>query len=173
MKSFTFTFAAGMLVVSGALAAPPQGAPAAATAPTMPCPGMGSGMMGNGAGNCPAMQGRSMGPGMMQGRPMGPGRMRGGAMGSGMMGNGTGLRNGKGRATPAPGAASKSAAGRANSTVYGWQLMTPEERAAYRARLRAAKTAHERAQIRAEHHKEMEIRAKERGVTLPPGPPTR
>ncbi|HEU5399610.1 MAG TPA: hypothetical protein VFV77_10010, partial [Gammaproteobacteria bacterium] len=76
-------------------------------------------------------------------------------------------------ATPAPGAVSKTGpAGSTNPAVYGWQLMTPEERDAYRAKLRAAKTANERAKIRAEHHKEMEARAKERGVTLPPGPAT-
>ena len=55
--------------------------------------------------------------------------------------------------------------------VYGSQLMTREERVAYRAKMRAAKTPEEREKIRAEHHEQMKVRAKERGVTLPDMPP--
>ncbi len=54
--------------------------------------------------------------------------------------------------------------------VYGWQLMTPEERLEYRNRMRAARTEQEREAIRAEHHEQMMERAKERGVTLPEQP---
>lgn len=57
--------------------------------------------------------------------------------------------------------------------VYGSQLMTNQERVEYRNRMRAAKTAEEREQIRLEHHKQMQERAKERGVTLPDVPPPR
>jgi len=57
--------------------------------------------------------------------------------------------------------------------VYGSQLMTREERVAYRAKMRAAKTQEEREKIRAEHHEQMKARAKERGVTLPDAPPAR
>jgi len=57
--------------------------------------------------------------------------------------------------------------------VYGSQLMTDEERAEYRARLRSAKTREERDQIRKEHHERMKERAKERGITLPDEPPER
>jgi hypothetical protein len=57
--------------------------------------------------------------------------------------------------------------------VFGSQLMTQEERVAYRARMRAAKTQEERERIRAEHHEQMKVRAKERGVTLPDVPPAR
>src|SRR5512135_449809 len=57
--------------------------------------------------------------------------------------------------------------------VYGSQLMTRKERVEYRARMRAAKTAEEREQIRKEHHESMQARAKERGVTLPDEPPMR
>ncbi|MDE2233933.1 MAG: hypothetical protein KGK44_00100 [Gammaproteobacteria bacterium] len=60
-----------------------------------------------------------------------------------------------------------------SDVIYGSQLMTPEERAAYRAKMRAAKTDAERAQIRAQHHKEMQERAKKLGKTLPPAPPSR
>ena len=55
--------------------------------------------------------------------------------------------------------------------VYGSQLMTPQELRAYRLKMRQAKTVEERAQIRAEHHRQMQERAKERGVTLPEAPP--
>lgn len=57
--------------------------------------------------------------------------------------------------------------------VYGSQLMTQQERNEYRAKMRAAKTAGEREQIRAEHHERMKMRAKERGMTLPDEPPAR
>lgn len=57
--------------------------------------------------------------------------------------------------------------------IYGSQLMTQQERAAYRARMRAAKTQEEREKIRAEHHEQMKVRAKEKGVTLPDEPPMR
>ena len=55
--------------------------------------------------------------------------------------------------------------------IYGSQLMTQDERNAYRAKMRAAKTEQEREKIRNEHHEQMMARAKERGVTLPDVPP--
>ncbi|MGE5028260.1 MAG: hypothetical protein ACM3JK_07280 [Betaproteobacteria bacterium] len=55
--------------------------------------------------------------------------------------------------------------------IYGSQLMTPEERNAYRAKMRSAKTQEEREKIRAEHHEQMKARAKERGIALPDEPP--
>jgi len=60
-----------------------------------------------------------------------------------------------------------------DNQIYGSQLMTQQERNEYRARMRAAKTEQEREQIRNEHHKQMQVRAKERGVTLPDVPPPR
>jgi len=57
--------------------------------------------------------------------------------------------------------------------IYGSQLMTQEERNAYRNQMRNAKTAQEREQIRNEHHERMKVRAKEKGVTLPDEPPAR
>lgn len=57
--------------------------------------------------------------------------------------------------------------------VYGSQLMTQQERTEHRAKMRAAKTAEEREQIRKEHHEAMKERAKVRGVTLPDEPPAR
>jgi hypothetical protein len=55
--------------------------------------------------------------------------------------------------------------------IYGSQLMTQQERNEYRNRMRSAKTAEERQQIREEHHERMKVRAKERGVTIPNDPP--
>src|SRR3989344_5573541 len=57
--------------------------------------------------------------------------------------------------------------------IYGSQLMTQQERNEYSNRMRAAKTEQEREQIRKEHHEQMKIRAKEKGVTLPDEPPAR
>jgi hypothetical protein len=56
--------------------------------------------------------------------------------------------------------------------MYGYELMTPEERQAYADKMRAAKTPEERAKLRDEHRAEMQKRAKEKGVTLaePRGP---
>jgi hypothetical protein len=55
--------------------------------------------------------------------------------------------------------------------VYGSQLMTKQERLEYQNKMRATTTAEERERIRQEHHEQMEVRAKERGVTLPDSPP--
>ncbi len=56
--------------------------------------------------------------------------------------------------------------------VYGYQLMTAEERTAYQQKMRAATTWEERQKIRDEHRALMDQRAKEKGVTLaePRGP---
>ena len=59
----------------------------------------------------------------------------------------------------------------ARQQVHGSQLMTPQERTEFRARMWAARSPQEREQIRAEHHARMQARAWERGVTLPDGPP--
>lgn len=57
--------------------------------------------------------------------------------------------------------------------IYGSQLMSPEERAEFNAKMRSAETDMEREQIRNEHHERMQERAKEQGVTLPAAPPVR
>ncbi len=57
--------------------------------------------------------------------------------------------------------------------VYGWQLMTQQERLEHRNRMRNAATEEERARIRQEHHLRMTERARQRGVTLPDQPPAR
>lgn len=57
-----------------------------------------------------------------------------------------------------------------NEAIYGSQMMSAEERAEYRARMRAANSAEERERLREEHHRQMLARAKERGVVLPEAP---
>jgi hypothetical protein len=59
----------------------------------------------------------------------------------------------------------------AQEQIYGSQLMTQKERTEFSARMRAATTAEEREKLRKEHHERMQVRAKERGVTLPDEPP--
>lgn len=61
----------------------------------------------------------------------------------------------------------------ARERIYGYQLMTEQERNEYRQQMRAATTADERERMRAEHHERMKERAKERGITLPDEPPMR
>jgi hypothetical protein len=55
--------------------------------------------------------------------------------------------------------------------IYGSQLMTQQERMQYRSQMRTLKTQEERNAFRLEHHKQMQERANERGVTLPDAPP--
>lgn len=50
--------------------------------------------------------------------------------------------------------------------IYGWQLMTHEERTAFLARLDAARTAQERETLRMLNRNAMNARARERGVVL-------
>jgi len=143
---------AGLLVAGAVLAAPPQAAqPSTSKAPAAvvkPCP---QHAMHHGQRPCPGMTGEAMPCPGMQGGGSGP--MAGGCPGM-----------------QAPAAGTKPAS-RGAQQVFGRQLMTPEERAAYRAKLRAAKSDQERAAIREEHHKQMLERAKQRGATLPDDPP--
>lgn len=57
--------------------------------------------------------------------------------------------------------------------VYGWELMTVKEREEHRNKMRSLKTEEERTAYRMEHHKKMQQRAKERGVTIPEVPAVR
>jgi predicted Fe-S protein YdhL (DUF1289 family) len=53
-----------------------------------------------------------------------------------------------------------------DADIYGWQLMTHQERSEFLARLDAARTAEERRMLRLRNHKAMDTRARERGVVL-------
>lgn len=60
---------------------------------------------------------------------------------------------------------SKFCSGKNN--VYGWQLMSAEEREAHQQKMRSMKTYEECKAYQDEHHSQMEARAKEQGKTLP------
>jgi hypothetical protein len=51
-------------------------------------------------------------------------------------------------------------------TVYGWRLMTAEERDAYRMKMLAARSEEERERILEEHRAAMDLRASQRGGAL-------
>ena len=55
--------------------------------------------------------------------------------------------------------------------IYGYELMSPQERIEYRNHMRSLKTAQERQAFRAEHHRQMQERARAQGKTLPDMPP--
>ncbi len=57
--------------------------------------------------------------------------------------------------------------------IYGYDLMTPQEREEHRAKMRSLKTEKEREAFRREHHEKMQARARERGIQLPDTPPER
>ena len=82
----------------------------------------------------------------------------GGGMQQGMMGGGMGYGN-------MQGGIQRGMAG-PNSAIQ--QLMTPEERSAMIEKMRNAKTPDERQKLAIENRAEMEKRAKEKGITLPP-----
>jgi len=81
---------------------------------------------------------------------MGHGAMGHGATGHGAMGHGA-----KGHGATEPGAAA--------------QLMTPEEQAAMREKMRAAKTPEARQKLAEANRAEMQQRAKDKGISLPEG----
>lgn len=51
--------------------------------------------------------------------------------------------------------------------TWGWQLMTPAERTEHQTKMLSFKTYDECKAYQEDHHKLMEARAKEKGVTLP------
>ncbi len=55
----------------------------------------------------------------------------------------------------------------AGEEIYGWQLMTPQERQAYQEKMKALKTEEERKAFLRQHREAMHKRAEARGVTLP------
>lgn len=59
---------------------------------------------------------------------------------------------------------------RMQDQIYGSQLMTQPERMEHRLKMRSFKTDQEREAYQLEHHKRMQERAKEKGVTIPDEP---
>ena len=58
----------------------------------------------------------------------------------------------------------------AEEQVYGRDLMTEQEFKEHKARMRSFESETERDKYRYEHHKKMQQRAKQQGVTLPDTP---
>lgn len=56
---------------------------------------------------------------------------------------------------------------RAREQIYGYSMMTPQEVARYQSRMGAARSEQERERIRAEHHAQMQERARERNESPP------
>ncbi|MGF1547483.1 MAG: hypothetical protein ACFCUG_09155 [Thiotrichales bacterium] len=57
-----------------------------------------------------------------------------------------------------------------DATVYGRDLMTPQERNAFMQQMRQARTPEERQQLREQQHARMLERAQARGLNLPDQP---
>lgn len=55
------------------------------------------------------------------------------------------------------------------NNIYGYNLMSEEERNAYRDRIQNAEDRQEREQIEAQHRHEMQIRAAQKGVAIDDG----
>ena len=91
-------------------------------------------------------------------------------MGGGM-GGGPGMQNAGQGAGQGAGAMAGTGGGRGmrfnQNNISGWSLMTPAERSAQQAKMRAVKTYDECKLLQTEHHTAMEVRAREKGVTLP------
>jgi hypothetical protein len=129
------------LIVKRLVQALVLGAALATTAMAQSGPGPGAGGNGPGmqrGGNGPCGGGMGMGPG--GGRGMGYGMNRGG---------------GRGRA-----------AATGQNVTRGWELMTPQERTEQQNRMRAAKTYDECVAVQTQHRGILEVRAKEKGLTL-------
>lgn len=58
----------------------------------------------------------------------------------------------------------------AQNRIYGYELMTPQERLEHRNKMRSFETQREREAYRLEHHKQMQERARVKGLTLPDMP---
>ena len=92
------------------------------------------------------------GPGMGYGMGGGPCVQNGGA-GAGGQGMGPGGRGGRAMMYN-------------QNNTRGWALMTPDERTAFQKQMREVKTYDECVALQTEHRGAMEVRAKEKGVTL-------
>ena len=92
------------------------------------------------------------GPGMGRGMGGGP-CVQNGAPGAGGQGMGPGRSGGRGMMYN-------------QNNTRGWTLMTPDERTAFQKQMREVKTYDECVALQTEHRGAMEVRAKEKGVTL-------
>jgi hypothetical protein len=72
-----------------------------------------------------------------------------------------------GASSPQAPAAKEDATGGIMPAIFAPPLMTEEEQKAFRAKLRGAKSQEERERIRAEHRRELHLRAQKQGIVLP------
>ncbi|MBK9442891.1 MAG: hypothetical protein IPN53_16965 [Comamonadaceae bacterium] len=77
-----------------------------------------------------------------------------------------GMGAGPGAGKMGPGAGGMRGMRMNQNNTPGWTLMTAEERTAIQTKMRAVKTYDECKLVQTEHHAAMEVRAKEKGVTL-------
>lgn len=89
-----------------------------------------------------------------------PGPGMGGGMGGGM-----GMQ--QGAAPMGPGAGGGRGMRFSQNNTRGWNLMTAEERTDFQRKMREVKTYDECVQTQTEHRGVMEVRAKDKGLTLP------
>lgn len=82
------------------------------------------------------------------------------------MGPGAGQGQGAGMG-PGPGGGKGMQFNADKDNTWGYQLMSPDERNVHRDKMRATKTYDECKALQEDHHKAMEVRAKEQGKTLP------
>jgi len=61
----------------------------------------------------------------------------------------------------------------AEDKVYGWNMMSEQERIQHRETVRNLKTNEEKERYRIEHHKKMQKRAEQRGLSMPDMPMNR
>lgn len=71
-------------------------------------------------------------------------------------------------ATAAPAQAPLPPQGEPRELIFCAELMSPQEREAYRVRMRAARSWEERDVLRADHRHELHLRAQQRGVVCEP-----
>ena len=57
-----------------------------------------------------------------------------------------------------------------DDTIYGWEIMSKQERIEHREKMRSLKTEQERELYRKAHHEEMKKRAEKMGIELPDEP---
>ncbi len=69
--------------------------------------------------------------------------------------------------TTTPTSVEKNAQLENQEEIYGVQLMTPQERSAFRTKMSGAKTLEEQEKIRNENHRAMQERAQSHGLNLP------
>ncbi|MBB1077887.1 hypothetical protein HUU62_26160 [Rhodoferax sp. 4810] len=81
-------------------------------------------------------------------------------------GPGAGMGAGPGAGQMGPGAGAMRGMRFDKSNTPGWALMTAEERTAHQTQMRSVKTYDECKTLQDQQHQAMQVRAKEKGVTL-------